>query len=87
LCHETLLTHSVGAAILHFTVVELLSQCNVMLSVLFYAVVCLCTEQAVDDVATIATNKHQLNGSQPLVHVDSVTNSDLSNSLPATQVT
>jgi len=58
----------------------LLLFCNAL-----YAVMYLCTEQAVD-VVPMTTSEHQLTPSQPLVQVDSVVSSDLSNSLPAAQV-
>jgi len=56
-----------------------------MLSVLLCAVMCLCTDQTVDDDAVAAGEPH-LMSSQPLVQMDNIVDSDLSNSLPATQV-
>jgi len=46
---------------------------------------CLCTDQTVDDDAVAAGEPH-LMSSQPLVQMDNIVDSDLSNSLPATQV-
>jgi len=63
---------------------------SVTCTVVYRYCIVVCAEHVVDDVVSTATSQDELTGSQPLVPADNVINSaldsDLSTSLPASQV-